>query len=225
MFEKNEIITWGIPGWVFLTWMLLISYNNYSNEIREFLATNPFESLTITTLIAGIGVPIGYMIYQLYFAMYWSLSSKVASLEKLTDRISGFSYPQELNEIDLHERYYYLNYIWDSYLLGLDESKREHIKGIYNRLISKVHGIGTLLFSLVVSFLISLLFLINIIYQIEFNLILTIFICVQVIMIIILYNNFRYFSIKIFRFQGYLLNEKFGSVENSDPNTNSDVDG
>lgn len=69
-FETKYLIRWGIPGWVFIFWLFFyfsFTQNNYS----EFVKNVP---LLISLIVAG--VPLGYLIYQIYFVFFWSIRTK-----------------------------------------------------------------------------------------------------------------------------------------------------
>ena len=85
--EQSKYIRWGIPGWVmFITFFgltaidILFSPESDKNQIfvsiRDFannIGTNSSMFAAIAALlVAAAGIPLGFMIYQVYFYVRWN---------------------------------------------------------------------------------------------------------------------------------------------------------
>jgi hypothetical protein len=80
MKSDSQFVRWGIPGWTmavsFLTFVL-IDYVS-ANDDRMYLVINSafgkegvWSIVLAGFLIAGAGIPLGYLIYQIYFYLRW----------------------------------------------------------------------------------------------------------------------------------------------------------
>ncbi|MGG3437001.1 hypothetical protein ABER96_08765 [Bacillus subtilis] len=81
-FETKYLIRWGIPGWILIFWLLY--------EFLFLKGINPLDSkmadiktgLTLLLSLTAIGVPIGYLLYQLYFGIAWVFNSITTGILK-----------------------------------------------------------------------------------------------------------------------------------------------
>lgn len=81
MKSDSQFIRWGIPGWMvavsYISFMILDYFS--ANDLTTFNATNniSFNNKTVWWLIiagffiAGAGIPLGFLIYQIYFYFRW----------------------------------------------------------------------------------------------------------------------------------------------------------
>lgn len=188
---------------VFIFWLFFyfsFTQNNYS----EFVKNVP---LLISLIVAG--VPLGYLIYQIYFVFFWSIRTK-DSLNKfrteLGDKFSpdatfGTLYKNRNND------YYYLEHVWHSMLLEQDEGVRAYLEGRYRHLLSTVHGVGTLFVSATGSLVLVFLLLVRSLITGEEPLLFYIGIAMQIIILAAAALNYRYFSDNLRAFQISMLNK------------------
>lgn len=163
--------------------------------------------MLISLIVAG--VPLGYLIYQIYFVFFWSIRTK-DSLNKfrteLGDKFSpdatfGTLYKNRNND------YYYLEHVWHSMLLEQDEGVRAYLEGRYRHLLSTVHGVGTLFVSATGSLVLVFLLLVRSLITGEEPLLFYIGIAMQIIILAAAALNYRYFSDDLRAFQISMLNK------------------
>lgn len=78
--DASQILRWGTPGWICILSLLLFSI--VDQFIGVWLGEKPVlfmriletgrDSLGAAILVAGAGVPIGYVLYQIYFYVRWN---------------------------------------------------------------------------------------------------------------------------------------------------------
>ncbi|MDO8224523.1 hypothetical protein [Bacillus cabrialesii] len=151
-FETKYLIRWGIPGWILIFWLLY--------EFLFLKGINPLDSkmvdiktgLTLLLSLTAIGVPIGYLLHQLYFGIAWVFNNN-RNFEEIATKI-GDQFPKhdEWGQNN-NEDYYQLEYVWHSMLLNQNEETRKYLEERYRYLLSTVHGLGSLFVSLIVSLL------------------------------------------------------------------------
>lgn len=76
MFSQNQVLRWGVPGWVTIISGLLLAYVQGAVADTWKIATPRFlvdtEPLALAILTAGAGIPIGFVVYQVYFWFRWN---------------------------------------------------------------------------------------------------------------------------------------------------------
>lgn len=76
-FQTSQIFKWVIPGWIFIGLLLLlikIDSLKTENNLLEFLKIVEYYDPISTgffLLLSTAGLPIGYLIYQIYYYLYW----------------------------------------------------------------------------------------------------------------------------------------------------------
>lgn len=154
-FESKYLIRWGIPGWVLIFWMFY--------QLLFLKGMNPLESnllditkgFTLLISLTAIGVPLGYLVHQIYFLIVW-VTNKARNFDEIATKI-GENFPKhdEWNQ-DKNEDYFQFEYVWHSMLLEQeDEAKRAYIEGRYRHLLSTTHSLGALFVSSFISLLIT----------------------------------------------------------------------
>lgn len=89
-FETKYLIRWGIPGWVFATWLfivLCITVDDFTKLLTD--PQNLSKILGILITLLSLGVPIGYIFQQIYFAWEWKNDSKNTKLKPITSKIKN----------------------------------------------------------------------------------------------------------------------------------------
>jgi hypothetical protein len=78
--DASQILRWGTPGWVCILALLLFTLIDGLFSVLLGEKTILFlriiesgkDSLGVAALVAGAGVPIGYLLYQIYFYIRWN---------------------------------------------------------------------------------------------------------------------------------------------------------
>ncbi|AWX55172.1 hypothetical protein AB432_009020 [Brevibacillus brevis] len=79
MNTEFQILRWGIPGWVFLATFLMFKLAAVNFEIETLtkpFGTNLSALAGLAAFFAALGVPIGYVLYQMYFCYKWTFGGK-----------------------------------------------------------------------------------------------------------------------------------------------------
>ncbi|MEC0607047.1 hypothetical protein P8861_11535 [Bacillus inaquosorum] len=161
-FETKYLIRWGIPGWVFLL-MSLWPFAMFSKGVP---VNDPVKSISFIFSTAVIGVVIGYLIYQIYFAYDWLLGLSEREFingDELPLRPWGkwyhFNKRSEYRKFKA-KQYYKLEFEWQNELSKItDENKRNYIATRFSHLLSTTHSLGALCWSLFISLFVNLLHL------------------------------------------------------------------
>jgi hypothetical protein len=219
-FETKYLIRWGIPGWVFLMWFFVASFG-IIDPLTQFIV-NKVEFLKlagfIVTLIT-IGVPVGYLFHQIYFSWEWLNKEKAFFIfrrkkakdtlipikEKIENQIENQTWTNQF-----HEDYFYIEYLWHSYLLKVEEEKRNYLSERVRHFLTIIHGLGALLYSLVTSVVLINFYWIGIDNWKE-ALGLTLLIIVQLLLILCTHLNYNYYSKNLTKFQAYFIHEIINS--------------
>jgi len=81
MKDETTFIRWGIPGWTVAIAILIFVFSDYfsANDDRmfvllnqAFLSTGSWQALLAALLVSGAGIPLGFVIYQIYFYLRWN---------------------------------------------------------------------------------------------------------------------------------------------------------
>ncbi|MFT7830059.1 hypothetical protein [Priestia megaterium] len=157
-FETKYLIRWGIPGWIMIFWVFY--------QVLFLKGINPLDSkfsdikngLTLLISLTALGVPIGYLLHQVYFGVVWVLNKNRHEAVKRNARKVGQNFPRHPqwgNNGD--QDYFQFEYVWHSVLLNLDAEKRTYIEGRYRHLLSTIHGLGSLFVSSAISLIVTAL--------------------------------------------------------------------
>ncbi|MEK4566053.1 hypothetical protein MKX54_15405 [Alkalihalobacillus sp. FSL R5-0424] len=182
-FETKYLIRWGIPGWTFITLLsLLMILNDVSFSVDIESTTN---LLSITGVLTVLGVPLGYLFHQIYFAFSWVFLGNFKDVTKETTE----HFSNEIKKIFSGD-YFKVEMAWHAILLDIEETeKRDYIVDRYRHLLSNVHSLGVLsLVFIIFNILTIVMLLINSNYQ---NLI---FLLVGLLLNVSSMINYRYYS-------------------------------
>jgi len=78
--SSRQIIRWAIPGWLFFTFMFLFYAIEWAvrgqsgfkdHLLSSLLGLTSINPTVVVLTVAGIGIPLGYLSYQLYYWGYW----------------------------------------------------------------------------------------------------------------------------------------------------------
>lgn len=155
-----QIFRWGIPGWitVFTYSILVLSLNNF--DIYTYTNKNNLNGANMAgmaALFVAAGVPLGYLVYQIYFGFKWTFMKK----DKITTTLKG---------VNLYDGYRFLaqnpwedwqhaERSFDSYLTVLLSKEKMNYEDIIRRYNSfksrtdRVHGMGATIWGIALSFI------------------------------------------------------------------------
>jgi hypothetical protein len=161
-FEAKDLIKWGIPGWIFLTGAIAFIVGIDHSILKQL---KEYNMISIVFVSVGLGVPIGYVFNQTYFAFSWIidikkkgwLKEKYKPVLAVLDK-KGFS-PSEFLEVE-HKKsilgsdlYFYIEAIWFQMLADFknenEQNQRQYISKRYAYYLRKIHGLGVLIYSLI----------------------------------------------------------------------------
>ena len=201
----DRIIRWGIPGWILLAWLLILYSVTYHEQVFEFLKNDSIESLSITAVFASVGVPIGYLIHELYFLVTWTSRNLNENLDRITTKVESFPYPDGWEEMNDKEKYYFIEFLWDKHVHQLeDEGHRNALIERYRGRLTLIHSLGTLFISTFCAIIITILVCI---FFIEFSVMAVVILLLQIGIAIFVYKNFKYHSDHLKDYQGHYLND------------------
>src|SRR5574341_1155468 len=80
--SSRQVIRWAIPGWLFFAFMLAYFGMEFAWRGRAALADhlldrllklgdNEINATVLLISVAGVGIPLGYLLYQIYYWGYW----------------------------------------------------------------------------------------------------------------------------------------------------------
>ncbi|WP_309089920.1 hypothetical protein [Domibacillus sp.] len=158
MNSEFQIIRWGIPGWLFFLTVLVFKLTEKGFSIISM--ANSFSSpgvlAGLTALFVASGVPIGYIIYQIYFAFKWTIMKRKTVMRAVED-IEGFKgaggseQGLELwNKVEMH---------FDKMMSIDTEKKQVSYKDLVRRYeyfsnrTSRIHGLGASTLAMTSGFL------------------------------------------------------------------------
>jgi hypothetical protein len=234
--ETKYIIRWGIPGWVLIAFILIpfVLTENGREKLLGLGAINTAELLAVFLSAGFIGVPIGYLLHQLYFSINWlfRVDNKIVSLilshlgysfhkrkiYKGTIDLIDKKYRSEVENENfkdkIHKSYFHLDAVWQFQLLKLDESRRNYIAERYRYFLNTIHGLGALRACLVVTILTNIFMFLLVSHEETTTpdlSIYTVTTTINVILLIIVDRGFSYYSKHLNHFQGHMLNEMFNN--------------
>ncbi|MCY8718428.1 hypothetical protein [Bacillus sp. S10C12M] len=204
-FETKYLIRWGIPGWVFIFWVAL---NFFIQDHRLSINKIDFDQLSkiiaILISLGVVGVVIGYVFHQLYFLIFWII---VKDIYKTVDMVKNYPKPINWGKNQTND-YFHLEYIWHKQLLKINDEARVYITDRYRYLLSTVHGHGTMLISQVVSSAVTMIpGYINYGLHVWLHFEVIILYAVQILIAVVFYYSFNYYSKNLRSFQGFILND------------------
>lgn len=213
--DTKYLIRWGIPGWVFLMFVgSVLIYYNFSALLK--LQVDLSKALGLLVSLSFFGVPIGYLMHQVYFSFHW-ISKKNRVFDRAVSLVDHNDWIKDSRWGKSNKRdYFRFEYLWHVELMKLDTEKRDYIAERYRYLLSTIHGLGALTVSLVFSAVIGGL---AALYANDwnFNLFTILFIITAAILAFVTYKGFKYYSSNLNHFQGYFFNSfREGRVKGSD---------
>lgn len=204
-FETKYLIRWGIPGWIliiFVGGLLLLENKVYFENITSSTST----SIGLLVTLGFFGVPIGYLMHQIYFSWHWVIKRKriFDDSVKLVNDSSKIITPY-WNKND-EEDYFQFEFIWHKELLKLERSKRDYISERYRHLLSTIHGLGALIVALGLSFTFGLVWGY---FNKDLNSLLLFYLVITGFLTFACIKGFNYYSSNLNHFQGNFFNVFF----------------
>jgi|GEM_PF-4980391 len=147
MNTEFQILRWGIPGWIYLATFLIFKLAAANFQL-EILAAPFGPNLTviagIAAFFAALGVPIGYILYQIYFCYKWTFGGKKSYLA--AKNVPGL---ENVNTGNTREDWRTIERHLDSLMtvevprrnINYKDIKRRH--DWYTNRTSRTHGLGS----------------------------------------------------------------------------------
>jgi hypothetical protein len=158
MNSEFQIIRWGIPGWIFFMTIFIFKLTTVSYDVVALLNsfTNPAVVAGFAAFFAALGVPLGYVLYQVYYGLKWrtirtntlSLAIKdIPDIDSLLSKKSGL------------ELWYTIEGYFDSLMSVQSYGKKISYKDLVRRYnsfsnrTSRIHGLGASSLAMVSGFI------------------------------------------------------------------------
>ncbi|SEA91497.1 hypothetical protein [Bacillus nitratireducens] len=199
-FESKYLIRWGIPGWVLILWiayavLLLKGINPVEADLSQMS-----KSLGLLVSLAAVGVPLGYVMHQLYFGAAWVMnqSRNFDEIKSITEK----KYPKKGGwGKDKNDDYFHCEFVWHMVLLNQDSETRTYIEGRYRHLLGTTHALGSLLISSSIALLITALIVLTHLSSFVGNYYFWIGLIIQLAVFLASMVNYKYYSDNVRVFQ------------------------
>ncbi len=200
-FETKHLIRWGIPGWVFIFWTLY--------QLLFLKGINPLDTkvadvktgLTLLLSLTALGVPVGFLLHQIYFGAVWVWNKKRKFVDDVADEL-GDKFPKHDgwgNNTD--EDYFQIEYVWHAMLINQDTETRTYLEGRYRHLLSTIHSMGSLFASSLISLLVSALIAFSLHNHDSMYLYFVVGLVFQIVIFVSAMANYVYYSNNLKAFQ------------------------
>ncbi|MEC3693557.1 BA5345 family protein [Bacillus subtilis] len=203
-FETKYLIRWGIPGWMFLFWIVLNLFIQDHNLVINKINFDQLSKIIGILISFGVvGVVIGYVFHQLYFLLLWILNKDI---DKTVNMVRNYPKPRNWGKNQTND-YFHLEYTWHKQLLKVNDEARVYITDRYRYLLSTVHGHGTMLISQFISSAVTMLpgyikYGFHVWLHIE-----AVLYVVQILISVVFIFSFTYYTKNLRSFQGFVLND------------------
>jgi hypothetical protein len=164
-FETKHVIRWGIPGWVFLLVLIAYLYLDDSQHFTAFKGKDGFSILGLGAILAGSGVPIGYLIHQISMFFGFIIRTK-------------------------RRRFFKEEYQLDS--LFFNHQNGDKLKARFTHLLTRIHELRALKYSILLSGIIIIL--LEMFSKVPFDLKFFICIGINLSLLLVVHFNQIYFS-------------------------------
>lgn len=152
---ESQFLRYGFPGWTLI--LVILSYWLLTPDFNMgMLADKNFELAGPIAFFAAIGVPTGYIIYQVYFALDWltthkwyNVSKKILGVNSINGTVKMFGITRQQKEIQKLEE------AWVKKLMEMDETKIQIVKDEFSGMRKMLHSLGASLLSIFSGHLIS----------------------------------------------------------------------
>ncbi|MEC1669819.1 BA5345 family protein [Bacillus mojavensis] len=157
MNSEFQIVRWGIPGWLFFVTFLLFKLTVTDFNIIKLMNsfTNPAAVAGIAAFFVALGVPLGYVFYQVYFALKWrviknkTIFVSAKGIPELENSLGDKSNLELWNAIEAH---------FDHLMTVVSNKKDLSYKDLvrrsayFNNRTSRIHGLGASALSMSMGF-------------------------------------------------------------------------
>ncbi len=199
-FESKYLIRWGIPGWLFIFWLVYNVIYVRKVYLPDITFPDLSKGLSFIISLLALGVIIGYVIHQIYFAYVWVMG-QFRNHDNFANDV-GEKFPKHDGwGTDKNDDYFQLEYVWHSMLLNLDESKRKYLEDRYRHLLGTVHSLGALLMSSGLSLYVTGFIIFSYRSEFTYNAYFLTGLCIQLIVFVFSIVNYRYYSRNLDSFQ------------------------
>ncbi|WP_427125146.1 hypothetical protein ACQCPP_31655 (plasmid) [Priestia megaterium] len=160
-FESKYLIRWGIPGWVLIFWVVYYYFVLRGIDPMGINVKDGTKVITTVISLTVLGVPIGYLLHQLYFVALWIFNKSTRKqLDNSVKEVTNFPYFKDGDNENIwgnntSDDYYQFEYVWHKVLLDKESEIRSYWESRYRHLLSTIHGLGSLFASLIVSLIAS----------------------------------------------------------------------
>lgn len=155
---ESQFLRYGFPGWTLI--LVILSYWLLTPDFNMGMLTDKNIDLAVpVAFLAAIGVPIGYIIYQVYFALDWFTTHKLYKVSKSilgVNYINGtykmFGITRQQREIQKLEE------AWLNKLLEKNETALQLVKDEFTGMRKMLHSLGASIVSVISGHIISFVF-------------------------------------------------------------------
>lgn len=163
--SEMQVLRWGIPGWVTILTYMALSVSARGYDVNKLI--NPEGSLLSVgsvALLVAIGIPLGYIIYQIYFYVKWTCfvdDEKIDNLMRGIKLYEELPKNREMNSLDNWKKaertfnIYLSAYIEDT-RLRYDDIMRQYQS--FKSRTDRVHGLGASFSGIILAILVFIIF-------------------------------------------------------------------
>ncbi len=162
MNSEFQILRWGIPGWVFLATFTVFKLAAVNYQLDVFLraiSDNPAAITGVSAFFVALGVPIGYLIYQIYFWLKWTFAGKRMYLAVIGIRVleRTLSMKNKRDDWKLVERHFdhMMSVVAAKKEINLEDLARRY--EWYSSRTSRTHGLGSSIIAMILGLIIFIL--------------------------------------------------------------------
>lgn len=159
MNSEMQVLRWGIPGWItILTYLVLVlSINRF--DVLKYASDNSLENgylAGLAAMLLAIGIPLGYIVYQIYFFAKWKWPKR--NFDKI---FSGIDIYEKIRKKNVNITWTLIERTADAYITKFAQS--ENYQDVMRRYSSfksrtdRVHGLGASIWGIILSWLLFVL--------------------------------------------------------------------
>lgn len=142
--NENQYLRWGIPGWVFF--IVVISYWIITPDFA-IITFKDLNMIAPITFIIGAGIPFGFIIYQIYFAVTWAGFLPHSDVPRKT--IIGVPNSPDLGDIYDHRREWpIVENFWYKKIYELGFDKAGFLRDRHYHMVATLHALGSTMTSI-----------------------------------------------------------------------------
>ncbi|MDM5326828.1 hypothetical protein [Neobacillus sp. CF12] len=157
MNSEFQIMRWGIPGWIFFMTIFIFKLTVVQFDVVTLLNSfsNPAVVAGFAAFFAALGVPLGYVLYQVYYGLkWWTIKTKTVTLA--TEGIDEIN--QQLYDKSGLELWYTIEGYFDTLMTIGTHDKKLSYKDLVRRYnsfsnrTSRIHGLGASVLAMIAGF-------------------------------------------------------------------------